>query len=114
MNIDLSFSFCRHNDVVLTSLANGQTGVFYTQKTPTSALLELQRQIQQADEADQTEVVFEKLSDLRPMVVSGMSFSRWMISANCSTVLAAWCRTPQRGYPRARRDVPGIMPLGFG
>ena len=63
MNIDLSFSFCRHNDVVLTPLANGQAGVFYTQKTPASALLELQRQIQQADEADQTEVIFEKLSE---------------------------------------------------
>lgn len=63
MNIDLAFSFCRKNDVVLSMLENGQAGVFYTQKTPPSALLELQRQIQQTDTADRADVVFQKLSE---------------------------------------------------
>ncbi len=63
MNIDLSFSFCRNNEVVLTALEGGQAGVFYTQKTPASALLELQRQIQQSELADQPEVSFQLLNE---------------------------------------------------
>ncbi|MEA3405614.1 MAG: type II secretion system ATPase GspE [Pseudomonadota bacterium] len=63
MNIELSFSFCRNNEVVLTTLDNGQAGVFYTQKTPAAALLELQRQIQQTETADRSEVVFQQLPE---------------------------------------------------
>ncbi|MBN2865077.1 MAG: type II secretion system ATPase GspE [Thiotrichales bacterium] len=63
MKIELSFSFCRNNNVVLSPLTSGQTGIFYTQKTPASALIEIQRQIQQAEEADKTEVTFQVLNE---------------------------------------------------
>ena len=64
MSIELTFSFCRNNSVVLSALESGHTGIFYTQKTPASALIELQRQIQQTEEADKTEVGFQLLNDV--------------------------------------------------
>lgn len=63
MSLELSFSFCRNNEVVLSPLAAGQSGVFYTQNTPASALIELQRQLQQVEAADQTETVFNLLTE---------------------------------------------------
>lgn len=63
MNTELSFAFAKSNEIVLTPLENGQCGVFYTQKTPASALLELQRKIAQTERAEQSDVVFELLDE---------------------------------------------------
>ena len=63
MNVALSFSFCRHNNVLLAPLETGCSGVFYTQKTPFSALIEVQRQLKQTHEADQVAVVFKDLNE---------------------------------------------------
>ena len=63
MSLELSFSFCRNNHLVFSRLESGQASIYYTQKTPASALIELQRQLQQVDEADKVETVFNLLSE---------------------------------------------------
>ncbi|MDG6777317.1 type II secretion system ATPase GspE [Thiomicrorhabdus sp. zzn3] len=63
MNLELAFSFARGNEVVIAPLDDGKLGVFFTAKTPASALLELQRKMDQLDPADQAEVVFEELDE---------------------------------------------------
>ncbi|WP_373019684.1 type II secretion system ATPase GspE [Thiomicrorhabdus sp.] len=63
MNTELAFAFARSNEVVLTALEDGRVGVFYTQKTPATALLELQRKIEQAEKAEQCEIVFQQLDE---------------------------------------------------
>ncbi|MDG6773664.1 type II secretion system ATPase GspE [Thiomicrorhabdus sp. ZW0627] len=63
MNTELAFSFARTNEVVMTPLEDGRVGVFYTQKTPTSAFLELQRRVEQAEKAEQCDIVFQQLDE---------------------------------------------------
>ncbi|MDA3807475.1 MAG: type II secretion system ATPase GspE [Thiomicrorhabdus sp.] len=45
MSIELSFSFARKNQVVLAIAENSGISLFYTDKTPVSALLEMQRRL---------------------------------------------------------------------
>lgn len=61
MNLELPFSFAKANELVLSPLPEGHLGVFYTDRTPSSALLELQRQYRQSGELDQPQWVFEQV-----------------------------------------------------
>ena len=45
MSIELSFSFARKNQVVLAIAENSGISLFYTDRTPVSALLEMQRRL---------------------------------------------------------------------
>ncbi len=56
MSIELSFSFARKNQVVLAIAENSGISLFYTDRTPVSALLEMQRRLLGE------EVSFHKLS----------------------------------------------------
>ncbi|WP_019557958.1 type II secretion system ATPase GspE [Thiomicrorhabdus arctica] len=56
MSIELSFSFARKNQVVLAIAENSGILLFYTDRTPVSALLEMQRRLLES------EVSFHKLS----------------------------------------------------
>ncbi len=56
MSIELSFSFARKNQVVLAIAENSGISLFYTDRTPVSALLEMQRRLLEE------EVSFHKIS----------------------------------------------------